>query len=534
MTYPVKRSQRPKQLHKVRFMFRAMAPPSSSQHTSPRPSSPTETAESSSDNIGNNSQIQPGISPNELPSGTESAEEEIWQDEPASPVTMTTTYQIPSLFTLQPPIHDLLATETSEKQDEVVETCAPFLSAQSDEFSYYNEHGVPHLLREKHINFCHKQLNPLPAPFTRADAARPWFFYWTLTALSALGEDVSQYRERLISTVAPLQNSTGGFGGGHGQMSHLATTYATVLSLTMVGGEDAINAIDRKAMWQWLSRLKQSDGGFQMSIGGEVDVRGAYCAAMLVKLLRLPLHLADGSPAKAENFDLFTGLGEYVSRCQTYEGGIASRPDTEAHGAYAFCALACLCILGDPRETLPKYLDVPTLISWLSSRQYAPEGGFAGRTNKLVDGCYSHWIGGCWPLLDACLAGSAENHGAPHNDSLYSREALTRYILCCGQDTTKRGGLRDKPGMFSDGYHTCYLLVGLSSAQHKWSLQAPTDDIMTSLGWTSETYPRKQDDGYAQIFDEEDRVKSIHPVYVIPEGIPERVIQYCDSQEAFS
>ncbi|OBT51071.1 hypothetical protein VE04_09229 [Pseudogymnoascus sp. 24MN13] len=482
-----------------------MASPSSPQHTSPR--SPTETAESSSDNTGNISQIEPGISPNELPSDTESAEEEIWQDEPASPVTMTTTYQIPTLFTQEPPIHDLLATETSEKQDEVVETCAPFLSAQSDEFSYYNEHGVPHLLREKHINFCHKQLNPLPAPFTRADAARPWFFYWTLTALSALGEDVSQYRERLISTVAPLQNSTGGFGGGHGQMSHLATTYATVLSLTMVGGEDAINAIDRKAMWQWLSRLKQSDGGFQMSIGGEVDVRGAYCAAMLVKLLRLPLHLADGSPAKAENFDLFTGLGEYVSRCQTYEGGIASRPDTEAHGAYAFCALACLCILGDPRETLPKYLDtVVTRIGLVA----------------------------CRPLLDACLAGSAENHGAPHNDSLYSREALTRYILCCGQDTTKRGGLRDKPGMFSDGYHTCYLLVGLSSAQHKWSLQAPTDDIMTSLGWTSETYPRKQDDGYAQIFDEEDRVKSIHPVYVIPEGIPERVVQYCDSQEAFS
>lgn len=271
MTYPVKRSQRPKQLHKVRFMPRAMSSPSTPQQPSPR--SPAVTAESSSDNTGNNSQNLPSLSLDELSSGTESAEEEIWQDEPASPVTMTTTYQIPSLFTQQPPIHDRLETETSEKQDDVVETCAPFLSAQSDQFGYYNEHGVPHLMREKHVNFCHKQLNPLPAPFTRADAARPWFFYWTLTALSALGEDVGQYRERLISTVRPLQNSTGGFGGGHGQMSHLATTYATVLSLAMVGGEDAINAIDRKAMWQWLSRLKQSDGGFQMSIGGEVDVR---------------------------------------------------------------------------------------------------------------------------------------------------------------------------------------------------------------------------------------------------------------------
>ncbi|KFY10576.1 hypothetical protein V492_04944 [Pseudogymnoascus sp. VKM F-4246] len=533
MTHSTKRSQRPKQLYKVRFAPRAMSSTSSPQHSSPR--SPTETAELPGDNTGSASQTQTGVLLEELSTDPESAEEEIWQDEPASPVIMATTYQIPSLFTKEPPIHDLLSTETSEKQDEVVEICSPFLSAQSDQFSYYNEHGVPHLLRQKHINFCHKQLGPLPAPFAKADAGRPWFFYWTLTALSALGEDVSQYRERLISTVAPLQNATGGFGGGHGQMSHLATTYATVLSLAMVGGEDAINSIDRKAMWQWLSMLKQSDGGFQMSIGGEVDVRGAYCAALLVKLLRLPLHLAEGSPAKTdENFNLYTGLGEYVSRCQTYEGGIASRPDTEAHGAYAFCALACLCILGDPRETLPKYLDVPTLISWLSSRQYAPEGGFAGRTNKLVDGCYSHWIGGCWPLLDACLAGSAESQGVVHNNSLYSREALTRYILCCGQDTTNRGGLRDKPGMFSDGYHTCYLLVGLSSAQHKWSLKAPADDSLTSLRWTSETYPRKQDDGYTQVFDEEDRVNSIHPVYVIPEGIAERVIQYCDSQERFS
>lgn len=56
---------------------------------------------------------------------------------------------------------------------------------------------------------------------------------------------------------------------------------------------------------------------------------------------------------------------------------------------------------------------------------------------------------------------------------------------------------------------------------------------MASLGWNSEKYPRKQD-GDPQIFDEEDRIKSIHPVYVIPEGIAERVMQYCDDQERFS
>lgn len=27
------------------------------------------------------------------------------------------------------------------------------------------------------------------------------------------------------------------------------------------------------------------------------------------------------------------------------------------------------------------------------------EGGFNGRTNKLVDGCYSFWVGGLFALL---------------------------------------------------------------------------------------------------------------------------------------
>lgn len=98
-----------------------------------------------------------------------------------------------------------------------------------------------------------------------------------------------------------------------------------------------------------------------------------------------------------------------------------------------------------------RHLDVPRLISWLSSRQYAPEGGFSGRTNKLVDGCYSHWVGGCWPLIEAALNGPGGSKEGPTalpaaKESLYSREGLIRYILCCCQEESKRGGLRDKPG----------------------------------------------------------------------------------------
>lgn len=179
---------------------------------------------------------------------------------------------VPNLFTTPPPIRDLLETATSYLQDQTVQEVLPFLSGLQPG-TRFNEYGVPHLDRKRHIQFLHKSLRNLPAPYVAADASRPWMFYWALTGLSTMGEDVSIYRSRVISTVRPIQNVTGGFGGGNGQMSHLAPTYAIVLSLVIVGGKEAFDVIDRKAMWKWLSMLKQPDGGFQMSVGGEEDVR---------------------------------------------------------------------------------------------------------------------------------------------------------------------------------------------------------------------------------------------------------------------
>lgn len=53
---------------------------------------------------------------------------------------------------------------------------------------------------------------------------------------------------RAISTLSAAQNVSGGFGGGDGQMSHIAPTFAAVLSLAMVGGAEAFQVIDRHAM----------------------------------------------------------------------------------------------------------------------------------------------------------------------------------------------------------------------------------------------------------------------------------------------
>jgi protein farnesyltransferase subunit beta len=203
--------------------------------------------------------------------------EEMWEDYAGSPPPMsntgTSTLRTPDLFTTYPPIRDLWETETSYAQYETIQECLPYLSGTSGEFDTYNDHGIPPLLRARHIRFLHKTLQDLPSGYVAADAARPWFFYWALCGLHTFGEDVTQYRDRLVSTVRPMQNAMGGFAGGHEQMSHLAPTYAIVLALSMVGGEEALEVIDRKAMWQWLGAVKQPDGGFQMSVGGEEDVR---------------------------------------------------------------------------------------------------------------------------------------------------------------------------------------------------------------------------------------------------------------------
>ncbi|RKF82890.1 Protein farnesyltransferase subunit beta [Golovinomyces cichoracearum] len=453
---------------------------------------------------------------------------------------------IPDLFKSFPPLYgEHLSTDTAQKQNDTILECLPFLRGIQNGLKY-NEHGVLGLDRQRHIAFLTQSLKKLPSQFVTADASRPWIFYWSLNGLAMMGQDVSRYEKPLISTLRPIQNITGGFGGGHGQMSHLAPTYATILALAIVGGPESFDLIDRRAMWKWLGSLKQLDGGFRMAVDGEEDVRGAYCAVVIIALLNLPIELERESPLwSREGMSLLSGLPEWISRCQTFEGGIAARPDAEAHGAYTFCALACLCMLGDPHEIIPRYLNVPSLVSWLSARQYAPEGGFSGRTNKLVDGCYSHWVGGCWPFVDACLEGlcttgvdtSKEVNNLTSKclmKSLYNREGLIRYILCCCQDLSKRGGLRDKPSHRSDSYHTCYVLAGLSSAQNKWRFDVNScseiiNGFFTSaFSWTSEAYTSEK-----QIYDEADRLNTIHPIFAIPELAVHKIHTYFSSKRSF-
>jgi len=444
-------------------------------------------------------------------------------------------------FKQAPVLQDELVTESSEVQEAVAEMCRKLINGEEQEILERNSHGIPKLLRHKHIKFLKNVLGQYPAPFQIMDASRPWLLYWGLAGLSALGYDVSLYKRRTIQTFTPLQNATGGFGGGHGQTSHCAASYAATLSLAMV---DGLHMIDRKSMWRWLGRIKQQDGGFAMAEDAEEDVRGAYCAMTIINLLNLPLSLPPDSSANSTGQETFLyRLGEWIGKCQSFEGGIGEAPDNEAHGAYAFCALACLSILDAPQRSIPKYLNTDRLLSWLTSRQYAPEGSFSGRTNKLVDACYSHWVGGCWALLEAALMEtSSSSQDTMPVTSLWNREALVRYTLCCSQ--SKSGGLRDKPGTRMDGYHTCYSLSGLSAAQNVWTHQEqsrtrqPADEtdvtvsgLSAAFDWTARKATREERKAWA--FDEDDTLGFVHPVFVIPPSAVTRAKQQFQGKIGF-
>ena len=240
-------------------------------------------------------------------------------------------------------------------------------------------------------------------------------------------------------------------------------------------------------MYEWFLSLKQPDGSFLVSHDAEVDVRGLYCLLVTATMLNmLTPELLDGVP-------------EFIAACQSYEGGFSSsslpylngaesskcpKPCLgEAHGGYTFSCLASWVLVqpylialresGDLAKASVA-INLKSLLRWMVNMQEGELnlGGFRGRTNKLVDGCYSWWVGGCFPLLeslgvavestaDVAQPPKSEEEGwqdadglylvivhiffgsDPPADSLYSREGLQDYLLWAGQHPS--GGLRDKP-----------------------------------------------------------------------------------------
>jgi prenyltransferase beta subunit len=81
--------------------------------------------------------------------------------------------------------------------------------------------------------------------------------------------------------------------------------------------------------------------------------------------------------------------------------------------------------------------------------QGSMEGGFMGRTNKLVDGCYSFWQGASFPLLLRLLAEGQQaqqgRHAAPEQAvDAAAAKAVAEHLLL-GAAEAFVGGLAPAP-----------------------------------------------------------------------------------------
>lgn len=306
------------------------------------------------------------------------------------------------------------------------------------------------LSRKKHINCLISSLTgELSKHYEKLVPSQTWIVYWIAHSLSLLEQNrfLDTVVDDVIGFMKECAHKDGGYGGGPGQIAHLATTFAAVNGLITTASEEALESIDRVNIVRFLHRMKQSDGSFSVHDDGEIDSRATYCVLSIMKCLNIQDNV------------LLENVADWILSCQTYEGGFGSVPGSEAHGGYTFCCVASLCLMDQLSRA-----NIPAILRWLTNKQIPDEGGFCGRSNKLVDSCYSYWQGAVFPLLHTTLTTDKKSTGYP-DSWLFDSAALQDYILNqCQSDT---GLLRDKPGAAPDFYHTCYALSGLSISQHQ-------------------------------------------------------------------
>ncbi|XP_951903.1 farnesyltransferase beta subunit, putative [Theileria annulata] len=320
---------------------------------------------------------------------------------------------------------------------------------------------------ELHINFIESHLSKdsevlKVIDLGYLDSSRPWIIYWSLHSLLLLQHDIQPYilpdqfcvkcSRSLNSIMKCWDSEFGGFGGGEYQRGHVATTYSALCVLKMF---DSVHMVDRELLHSFLMDMKSADGSFSATYGGECDVRSTYCA------------IASACIAGILTEKIVENTLEYIISCQTYEGGLSAEPYLEAHAGYTYCGLASINIItssfnkitSDMIKNVKNKLDLKRAYDWCINRLTA-QFGFQGRPHKLVDSCYSFWVGASLLIIEQLFkhlhnTTYSQSDNRFNEDRKLHEELVKCYILVISQ-TSK--GLRDKPGKPPDLYHTCYSL----------------------------------------------------------------------------
>ncbi|KAG2308005.1 hypothetical protein Bca4012_083045 [Brassica carinata] len=302
----------------------------------------------------------------------------------------------------------------------------------------------------KQLDYLTNGLRQRGPSLSSLDANRPWLCYWIIHSIALLGESVDD----------DLESNTIDFLG-RCQLAHLGTSYAAVNTLVTLGIDKALSSIDR-----WVLDV------------GEMDVRACYLAISIASILNI--------------------VDDEITR-----GGIGGEPGSEAHAGNTYCGLATMALITEVDR-----LNLDSLMDWVVHQQ-GVEMGFHGRTNKLVDGCYTFWQVNLLFLfvsfirLFMCFHEYRSSHEENAHDEddledsddddsdensneglllpfsyhlrvrpVFDSLNLQRYVILCSM--VLEGGLRNKPGKPRDFYHTGYCLSGLSVAQHAWSKDKDT------------------------------------------------------------
>lgn len=115
----------------------------------------------------------------------------------------------------------------------------------------------------------------------------------------------------------------------------------------------------------------------------------------------------------------------------------------EAHGGYTSCAINSHFLLNSVKPStgesslgteFPKKIDSEEALRWsvMMQGEAIEAGGFRGRSNKLVDGCYSWWVSGGIPVLEALLRkeGPVEEQEIEPSHQLFNNGELSPSSVC--------------------------------------------------------------------------------------------------------
>lgn len=309
--------------------------------------------------------------------------------------------------------------------------------------------------RDRHVMFLQMMYQLLPYQYQTQEINRLTLAYFVISGLHLLQSLHSIDKDAVADWVLSFQArprvkgeiNNGQFYGFHGSRtsqfppddngilvhngSHLASTYCALAILKIIGYDFA--NIDSESILTSMRNLQQPDGSFMpIHTGAETDLRFIYCAAAICSMLESWSGM-DREKAK-----------EYISNCQSYDGGFGLTPGSESHGGATYCAVASLRLMGFVEDDLlsknesSSIINVQLLLDWSLQRQ-AADGGFQGRPNKDSDTCYAFWIGAVLRILGG--------------DKFIEDKSLRGFLLTCQSEF---GGFSKFPGQLPDLYHSYY------------------------------------------------------------------------------